>query len=76
MCISYKPGPDLYIADWLSFHNHTKNRDLEIAGMRIGIHTLSTAVDVLICTFIDARTAMSGDAELQMLQAHIIRGWP
>ena len=45
--------------------------------MSISIHTLSTAVDVLICTSIeDIRTAVSTDAELQMLQTHIIRGWP
>ena len=34
-------------------------------------------VDVSVCTLIeDIRTAMDGDAELQMLHAHIIKGWP
>ena len=76
MCMLYKPGPDLYIVIWLSHDNHTENRDQEIASMSIRIHTFSTAIDILVCTSIeDIRTLVSEDAELQMLQAHIIRGW-
>ena len=77
VCILYMPGPDLYILDWLSHHNHTKNRDQEIAGMSFSIHTLSKAIDVPVCTLIeDIRTATIEDAELPMLQTHIIRRWP
>ena len=37
---------------------------------------MSTAVDIQVCTLIeDIRATMSKDAELQMLQAHIIKGW-
>ena len=50
MCILYKSGPDLYIVDWPSHHNHMKYRNQEIAGMSIGIHVLSTAVDLPLCT--------------------------
>ena len=61
---------------WLSHHYHTENRDQEIAGMSISIHTISTAVHVLLITSIeDIRAAKSEYAELQMLQVHIIRGW-
>ena len=71
----YKPGPDLYIADLLSLQNHTENKDQEISGMSIGIHTVSMAVDVPVCTSIeDIRNAMSIDAELNLLQRYIIRG--
>ena len=24
----YKPGPDLFMADWLSRHNHSKNKEI------------------------------------------------
>ena len=41
MCILYKPGPDLYMVNWLSHQNHTENRDQEIAGMNVSIHTLA-----------------------------------
>ena len=50
MYILYRPGPDLYIAHWLSYHNHTKNRDHKIAGMKISIHTLSVTMDISACT--------------------------
>ena len=73
----YKLGPDLYVTDLLFHHNYMKKRGKEIAGMSISIHTLSTAVDVPVCTLIeDIRAAMKEDAELQILQAHIIKGWP
>ena len=75
MCILYKPGPDLYIADWLSHHNHTEGKDQEKAGTKINICTLSTAIDVPVCISVeDIRNAVSRDAELLMLQTHIIRG--
>ena len=77
MCTLYKPDPDLYIADWLSHYNHTENRNQEITGMSISINKISTVVDFPICTLIeDIRAAMSEDAELQMPQTHITRGWP
>ena len=72
MHILYKLGPNLCIVDWLSYHNHTENKDQEIAGMNINIHTLSIAIDVPVCTSIeDIRNAMSIDTELQMLQTYI-----
>ena len=45
--------------------------------MSISIHTISTSIEILVCTSIeDIRAAMSEDAELQILQEHIIRGCP
>ena len=77
MHILDKPCLALYIADWLSQHNHIENRVLEIASMSIDIHTVSTVVDVPVCMLIeDIRPAVSEDAELQMVQADIIKGWP
>ena len=73
----YKPCPDQYIEDWISNHNYNENSDQEMKSMRINLHTLSKAVNGLACTSIeDIRTAMSEDAELQMLQTHIVKGWP
>ena len=44
-----------------------RNMDQKIAGMSIVIHTISTTVDVPVCTSIeDITAAMSKDAELQM----------
>ena len=75
MHILYTPGPDLYIADLLSCHNHTESKNQEIAGMNINMHTLSMAIDVPVCTSVDdIRNATSTDTELQMLQTYIMRG--
>ena len=50
VCIIYKPGPDLYIADWLSQYNYTKNRDQEITDMNINVYATSTLVNIPVCT--------------------------
>ena len=72
-----KPAPALYIVDWLSWQNHRKSRDQEVAGMSISIHTLNTGIDILVCALIqNTKTALSEVEELQILQVHIRRGWP
>ena len=47
--IIYKPGPDLFIADWLSRHNHTENTDAEIWGMDVKVDVIQTATNILEC---------------------------
>ena len=75
VCMLNKPGLDLYIVDYLSCHSNTNNRNQEIAGLSISIHTLSTSLAIPVGASIEnIRAALSEDAELQMLQAHIIRG--
>ena len=69
--ILYKNGPDLYIADWLSHHNHTESKDQEKAGMNIKIHT-QHCNRCLVCRSVeDIRCAMSVDTEVQMLQTYM-----
>ena len=65
ICFLYKPGPRLIIADWLSQHNDAKNKDQDISGMNISIHTLNTKVDIPIWTSIDdINAATDEDVEL------------
>ena len=60
VCILYKPGLDVYIGDWLSKHSHTEGKNQKVAGMNINVHTLSTELDITVCTSIeDIRNAMS-----------------
>ena len=33
--ILYKPGPEIFIADWLSWHNHMEGKDKPIKDMDI-----------------------------------------
>ena len=75
LCKLYMLHPDLYIADWLSHHSLTENRDQEITNMSICLCTINTVVDLSVCILIeDIRAAMNKDAELQMLHACMI-GW-
>ena len=75
--ILYKAVLVLYIAHWLSHHSHTENRDQEATGINMSICTISTKVDVPACRLIeDIRAATSEDTELQILQAHKIKGRP
>ena len=53
MHIFYKPGPELYIVDRLSYNNHAENRDQEIIGMNVTMHALNTVVDIPTCTSMD-----------------------
>ena len=38
--IIHKPGPELFITDWLSRHNHTENKDEETHGMDVKVDTI------------------------------------
>ena len=70
--ILYKPGPELYVADWLSQNNHADSKDQEITGMNGNVHVISTAVDIPIYTSIeDIQAATEQDAYLQRLKSYI-----
>ena len=47
--IIYKPGPEIFIADWLSRHNHTEGKDKPIKGMDIWVDAIQTATDMPEC---------------------------
>ena len=57
--IIYKPGLDLFIADWMSWSNHTENKEQEIAGMSINISAISTIVNMPACMSVEDRHAAS-----------------
>ena len=73
MHILYKPGPDTLTGDWLSSHNHAKNKDEEIAGLKSSINAISTATDILICMSIqDIQEATHNNVHLHELKEYII----
>ena len=47
--IIYKPGPEIFIADWLLRHNHTEGKNKPIKGMDIQMDTIQTATDMPEC---------------------------
>ena len=69
VCIIYKPGPDLYIADYLSQNNIAEDREQKITGMNVNLHAISTSVNIPICTSMeDVQVATRQDKDFQRLQ--------
>ena len=44
--IIFKPGPELYISEWLSRNNHTEGKHQKLMGISINVNAISTAVDM------------------------------
>ena len=75
--IIYKPGPEIFIADWLSTHNHTEGKDTPIKGMDIQVDAIQTATDMTECiSMAEIQQASSLDNHPQQLKGIIITGWP
>ena len=74
--IQWTLGPKFLIADWLWCHNHMEDQGWEITDMNADIHTISTSVDVPICTCVKDLKVATEDVELQVLKRYIIGGWP
>ena len=74
--IIYKPGPDLFVADWLSKQNQ-EDKDEEITGAQVNIDTTEIPANIPECMIIHEwqhETAL--DNHLQQLKECIIKGWP
>ena len=75
--IIYKPGPEIFIADWLSQHNHKENIDKAINGLDIRVDVVQVVTDVPECMSIQQiQQATKQDEHLQRLQCFIITGLP
>ena len=72
-----KPGPDIYIMNWLSHNDHTESRDQEITWIRVNVNAISTSVNIPVCKSIeDIQAATCEDINHLELMAYIIQGWP
>ena len=75
--ILYKPGAQLYTADWLSRHNHTEGKDEEIAGMNMNINVVEIWTDIPECMMAEEiRHDVQADNHLNTLTAYVINDWP
>ena len=74
--ILYKPGPETFIADWLSWHKHMEGKDKPIKDIDIQVDAIQSLVDVPDCISIEEiQWASLQDAHLQQLKTFIIAGW-
>ena len=75
--VIYKPGPDIFIADWLLRHNHTEGKDQLIKGIEFWVDIIQTTADMAEClSMTDLQQALSQDSHIQKLKHFIITGWP
>ena len=73
--IIYKPGPEIFIADWLSRHDHIEGKDKPIKGMDTQVDAIQSVTDMLECGSTAEIQASSQDDHLQQLKSFIIAGW-
>ena len=74
--ILYKPGPEIFIVDWLSHHNH-EDKDEPIRDMDIRVDAIQSATDIPECTSISQiQQKTVQDEHVQCLKNIIITGWP
>ena len=73
----YKPGPDIFIADWLSRHHHVEGKDKPIEDMDIQVDAIQSTTDIPECvSMAEIQQALVQDDHLQELKNFIISGWP
>ena len=75
--IIYKAGSEIFIADWLSQHNHAEGKDKPIKDMDIRIDTIQKVTTIPECVSISQiQQATAQDNHFQCLKSFIIAGWP
>ena len=47
--IIYKPGPEIFIADWLSRNNHAEGKDKPIRDMDVCMDAIQSSIDMSEC---------------------------
>ena len=75
--IIYKPGPEIFIADWLLRNNHMEGKDKPIKDMDVWVDAIQNSIDMPECiSMADIQQASSQDDHLQQLKKFITAGWP
>ena len=75
--IIYKPGSEIFIAHWLSRHNHMEGKDKPIKDMDIRIDAIQSVTDIPEWVSISQiQQTSTQDDHLQCLKGFIIAGWP
>ena len=73
--ILYKPRPEIFIADWLSWHNYEEGKDRPIWDMDVRVDAIQRATDIPECIFLSQiKHTIVQDEHLQCLKNIIIRG--
>ena len=64
--VIYNPGPDIFIADWLSRHNHVEGKDQPIKGMELRVDIIQTTTGMPEClSMTELQEASPQDSHIQ-----------
>ena len=75
--IIYKPGPKIFIADWLLRHNHVEGQNKPIKDTDVRVDAIKSMTDMPECiSMAEMQQASTQDDHLQCLKSFIIAGWP
>ena len=75
--IIYIPGPKIFIADWMLWHNHVEGKDKPIKDMGICVDAIQSMTDMPECiSMAEIKQTSAQDNHLQQLKSFIIAGWP
>ena len=76
MRILYKPGSQIFNAEWLSRHNHKTNRDEKTQGIDITITAIESCMGIQDCIMAEEiRMAMLDHKHIGILLELVFHGW-
>ena len=66
--ILYKPRPEIFLAGWMSLHNHKEDKDEPIQDMDIRLDAIQSATDILeFMSILQIRQTTAQDEHLQCI---------
>ena len=73
--IIYKPGLEIFIADWLLRHNHMEGKDKPIKGMDVQVDAILAVMEMPECiSVVEIQQSSSTNNHLQQLKGIMITG--
>ena len=74
--MTYRPGKDMHLADFLSRSSHQPNKDPEIEGFKLTINDLTLETNCSITSLMQIQEATKSDPVLNKLAHTVQNGWP
>lgn len=74
--LSYRPGPEMHLADCLSRVGHIADTEEEIPGMKITVDSVCTIDEIKVLSANEIRDKTLEDDKLQKVVEYVLNGWP
>jgi len=74
--LSYRPGPEMHLADCLSRVGHIADTEKEIPDMKITVDSVCTIDEITVLSADEIRDKTLEDDKLQRVVEYVLNGWP